>query len=198
MASEIGIANAALARIGATRIESFTDGTKNANTMNDLFEETRDDLLRGHNWNFCTERIELAQTAARAGFAAAHTLPSDWMRTVSVHASADMTDSVDYREEGGVILSNASAIFLRFISRTLGVDPNRMPPDFRSALAAELAFKCCTPLGKSAALRAEVFDEARLKLGKAKSADAMNSAPEKRPRGSWASARGGRSTLNHL
>ena len=81
------IVNKSLRMIGATRITSLTDGSTNANAANDIYTEVRDELLRSHPWNFATKRAKLAQSATTPTFEFdyAYPLPSDWIRTVSVH-----------------------------------------------------------------------------------------------------------------
>ncbi len=79
MATEVGVANAALRRLGANIIASFTEGTKSANCATEFYEETRDGLLRVHNWNFATKRVKLAQlaTAPVFGYDHSYALPAD-------------------------------------------------------------------------------------------------------------------------
>src|SRR3546814_5810833 len=53
----------------------------------DLYEYLRDDLLRGHTWNFATRMVELTvnATAPAMEFDYAHDLTADWLRTITVH-----------------------------------------------------------------------------------------------------------------
>jgi len=48
------IVNLALVRLGATRITSLSDGTKNANEANAIYTLIRDEILRDHPWSFAT------------------------------------------------------------------------------------------------------------------------------------------------
>ena len=61
MASVLGICNSGLIKLGASTIMSLTEGTKNANLCNEQFAKLRDEVLRGHNWNFAIARAKLAQ-----------------------------------------------------------------------------------------------------------------------------------------
>ena len=118
MASDTSIANQAMRMLKANRITSLTDGSNNANAANDVFAEVREELLRSHAWNFATKRQKLAQlsTVPVFEFDNAYALPSDWIRTVSVHDNDAGAGTVLYREEEiddqGVILSSAAGTFL--------------------------------------------------------------------------------------
>ena len=58
------IANLALVRIGAERITSLTDGSRNANEINAVFTLIRDEVLRSHPWNFAIRVADLVQHVA--------------------------------------------------------------------------------------------------------------------------------------
>jgi hypothetical protein len=195
MASVTDIANQAMRLLKAQRITSLTDGSNNANAANDVYEEVRDDLLRAHNWNFATRRQKLAQsaTAPTFEFDNAYPLPADWMRTVSVHNNDAGAGSFLYREEEvddqGSIVTSADEVWIRYVYRV--TDPNRMSADFRSALAYNLALAIPGVSNLSAAREDRLEARAEKRVRKAKHSDAMGSAPEQRPAGSWITVRGG-------
>jgi len=179
----------------AQRITSLTDGSNNANAAIDVYTQVRDDLLRSHNWNFATRRRKLAQTSTDPTFEFDHAyvLPSDWLRTVSVHDNDAGAGTLLYREEEvsnqGAIVASADEIWIRYIYRV--TDPNRMPADFRAALAYSLALAIPGVSNLSAAREDRLEDRAERRIRKAKHSDAMGSAPEQRPAGSWITVRGG-------
>ena len=53
------IVNLALVRLGATRITSLADGSRNANEANAIYGLIRDEVLRSHPWGFATAGINL-------------------------------------------------------------------------------------------------------------------------------------------
>jgi len=189
------IVNKSLRLIGASRITSLTDGSTNANAANDIYEETRDDLLRSHPWNFATKRAQLAQSATTPTFEFdyAYPLPSDWIRTVSVHDNDAAYGTIFYREELNgtqrAILANSSSVYLRYVYRAS--DPNHMAADFRAALASALARDLSLILASSNTIYDSMSVRAARDLSRARSTDALGSTPELRPRGSWAISRGG-------
>lgn len=195
MASETDIANRALRILKASRITAIDDQSANANKVVDVFTEVRDELLRGHNWNFAQRWVKLAQnsTVPTFEFDHAYTLPSDWIRTVSVHHNDAGAGTVFFREgevaKVGVILCSPDEIWMRYIYQV--TDPNRMPPDFRSAFAFELALAIPGVPNLSTAREESIRQEARRRLNRAKHSDAIGSSPELRPPGSWVTVRGG-------
>jgi len=188
--------NVSLRRIGATPIVSLTDGSESANAADDIYTEVRDDLLRSHPWNFATKRIKLAQsaTAPTFEFDYAYPLPSDWLRTISVHDNDAGHGTVLYRMEQvndqNSIVVSSNEIWLRYVSQV--TDPNIMTADFRNALEFVLARDLAIPLASSNSLEERMSVKADRAIARARSTDGMGSFPELRPRGSWASSRSGR------
>jgi len=194
MPSETDIANVALRLVGGTRITSFTQATPNANAVNDVYSEIRDNMLE-FPWNFATQRVQLAQltTAPSFGYDYAYALPSDWLYTISVHDNDGGYGTIDYREEQvasqKVISTDHSSVYLVYVKRE--IDPNLMPASFRMALASTLARNLAITLANSNVLEDQLASRAEKDLAKAKSIDAMSSFPEPRPRGTWANSRNG-------
>ena len=194
MPSETDIANVALRRVGGTRITSLTQATPNANAVNDIYTEIRDNMLE-FPWNFATQRVELARlsTSPSFGYDHAYALPADWLYTISVHDNDGGYGTIDYREEQvanqKVISTDHSSVYLTYVKRE--TDPNIMPASFRVALASTLARNLAIPLANSNVLEDQLAARSEKDLARAKSIDALSSFPEPRPRGTWASSRNG-------
>lgn len=195
MSGVTDVVNRGLRLIGATRITSLTDGSTSANAANDIYTEVRDELLRSHPWNFATKRTALAQSATTPGFEFdyAYPLPSDWLRTVSVCDNDAGFGTILFRMEivgsQKCILASTNQLYLRYIYQV--TDPNQMTSDFRTALSYALARELAIPLTNSNTIQEKYATQSMLKLAKARSTDALGASPELRPRGSWASSRGG-------
>jgi len=202
MPGSTDLINFSLRLIGASPIVSLTDGTPSANAADDVYTEVRDNLLRSHNWNFATKRSQLAQssTAPTFEFDYAYPLPSDWLRTISVHDNDAGYSTILFRMEligsQRAIVTSSSECYLRYVSQV--TDTNLMPPDFRRALTYSLARDLSVALASSNTLREQYSAEAARALGKARSTDALGAFPELRPRGSWAASRGGRKRNDFL
>ncbi len=195
MTSDIDVVNVALRRVGASRITAFTEDDASATVSKDLYSEVLDDLLRQHAWNFATKRAKLAQLTEVPTFEFDHayTMPSGWIRTVSVHPNSAGAGTMFYREEQlddkRVILTSADEVYLRYIARV--TDPNLMPPDFRNAFSMTLSRDFAIPLGNSNTMHTNFNQLSRNAIARARSSDAMGSSPERQPRGSWVNRRGG-------
>lgn len=59
--NDYDIVNLALVRIGAKRITSLTDGSRNANEANAIYALVRDEVLRAHEWNFAIRTADLSE-----------------------------------------------------------------------------------------------------------------------------------------
>ena len=195
MTSQTEVVNSAMRLIGAGRISSLTDGQPQSNAANDIYDDLLDDLLRSHPWNFATKRAALTQltTAPTFGFDHAYTVPADWLRTVSVSQDSDGRTTAFYKEElvdnKRVLVTDADELYMRYVARI--VDPNLWSADFRRAFISSLARDLAVPAAASNKLQDTHTKGARRDLSRAKSADAMGSSPEQRPRGSWVLNRGG-------
>jgi hypothetical protein len=85
--SETDVANSALILLGADRINSLEEDSKEARVMKELFPNIRDQLLRAHPWNFAINTIQLAEiaTAPPASFSKRFQIPSNVLRVLRVH-----------------------------------------------------------------------------------------------------------------
>ncbi|GAB4375571.1 MAG: hypothetical protein Kow00114_38800 [Kiloniellaceae bacterium] len=189
MADVTGICNSALAKIGAARITALEEGSKNASLCAELYERCRDDLLRAHSWNFATARAKLARLAEAPvfGYAHAYALPADWVRSVAVHGCESGGPEVACRIEGSALLSDAEAIYLRYIRRV--EDANLMPADFREALACLLARELAVPIAQSNTLEEKLEARFRTRLRRARTTDGLEDQVEPMPLGAWAEVR---------
>ena len=194
MASETSIANVALRLVGGTRITSLTQGTPNANAVQDIYTELRDNLLT-FPWNFATKRVQLGEsaTAPAFGYDNAFAHPSDWIYTISRHDNDAGYGTMDYRHEQvagqNVIVTNVENVYMTYTY--IETDPNLMPASFRVALSSALARDLAITIANSNVLEDQLSKRADRDLGRAKSIDAVGSFPEPRPRGSWADSRNG-------
>jgi len=192
MPSLVGIANAGLRKVGANTITSFTQGTVNANFINDRFDEMRDSLLEMHQWNFAVKRVKLAQLTATPAikFDYAYSLPADYIRAISVHDSNEGQVVVDHKIEDNKVLCSSDEVWMVYVSRVQ--DPNKMSPLFREALSNYIAVEAATSIAESRTLAEQAQSHFEKSLRRARSADSLSDLPDRMPTGSWLRDRTGR------
>lgn len=198
MASEVGIVNSAGIKIGVKNlISSLNDGTPLANLGANRYEEIRDELLRGHPWNFAVKRVKLARLSETPAYeyTYAYSMPDKWLRTILVADNDHGDGYIDYKEEDDKILTSAEDVYMKYVG--IVTDPNIMTADFRELIAMQLAIEGAINItnSKTMADRWEAkFDTAIIK---AKSTDSLGDRPDIRPQGSWAIQRFRSSGFNH-
>src|SRR3990167_8305887 len=120
--SKVAVANGALQRLGAKRIESLTQDHPNARSMNAAFDRVLKAEIRRYDWAFAIKRASVAADADDPvwGDWNKFTLPGDYIRLLRDDESGQ---TVDWRIEGLSILSKDAAPlefrYLAFIE-----DPN--------------------------------------------------------------------------
>ena len=77
----LDICNQALLFIGATKIQSFTDGSLEGEICEQFYQSTVDELLTRQYWKFATKYKQLAQLNKSGvnGFSKAYALPTDFL-----------------------------------------------------------------------------------------------------------------------
>jgi hypothetical protein len=177
-ADETSISNLALAKLGISPIMALTDDSKAAQFASRFYEQTRDEVLQAHRWNFAIARAELNQLSVRPPFewSYAYQLPSDCLRVLQCNGYG-LHERQDYwTVEQSRLLSNSSTAQLRYISRV--TDGTFYHPLFVEALACKLASKLATPLSGSNTVAAALLEEYLLVTGpRARITDAFENSP---------------------
>jgi hypothetical protein len=193
MASEVGICNAALQMVKhSKRISDLTQGTKEANACEVVYEELRDALLEMHQWNFAAKRLKLPRLAEAPAFEwdYAYQMPSDYVRIVQVYGNSDGRGRIAYKIEGDTIVSDETDVYVRYVARI--TDPNKMRPTFRVALSKLIASRLATSLAQSRSAAKALYDEFLSQdLPTAKSADSLQDFEQGLPESDWVAVRYG-------
>lgn len=189
MASEVGIANRALQRLGANRITSLTESSRNARSVNAAYTELRDAELRRHTWHFSIKRAQLAASSTDPAFgpAKAYPLPSDFLRLLPPDAQYHSND-LDWKIEGDAIVTGESApLNIRYVARI--EDPNLMDALFREALALRIAKELCEELTQSNTKYQLVEQDYRAALREAMNTNAIEQPVQDPPEDTWITVR---------
>ncbi len=192
MASDIGVVNAALHKLGVSRIVAFTDTSKQGLIANDTFADIRDALLRAHPWNFAIERAALAAdaTAPEWGYDVRYALPEGATPCLRVlECEGEDENSGRWTVEGRFILTALTApLNIRYIKRI--TDANSMDAVFREALSSRLAMEWATPLTKSSQIKSEMTQlYNQLKMPEARSIDGQEDIAVQTTSSTWIESR---------
>lgn len=143
--SEVSISNLAMQLLGAKRIVSLTEDSRNARACNNCYEILRDAELEAHPWGFAVQRAVLAPdvTAPLFDYLYAFTWPSDALRILPPRRYP-----LDWLMEGRKILTNdGNTLQVRYLKRI--TDPAQFHSTFVLALAARMANHMCEEITQS-------------------------------------------------
>lgn len=109
--SKVEIANIALVGLRAAVINSFSDGTTEANAVDVIWDTVRQSELAKHPYNFAMKRASLNRltTAPSFGYAYQYQLPVDCLRVWRVEGN------FDYRIEGNKILTDEESAKIVYV-----------------------------------------------------------------------------------
>jgi hypothetical protein len=189
MATQVEIINRGLQLLGAKRITSITEDSRNARAMNAAYEPVKEALLRKHTWVCATKRAQLAasSTAPAFGKTNAFPVPSDFIRLLPLDPE-DITNDDDRIIEGRSILTDEDApLNVRYVYNI--TDPNEMDPLFREALAASLAEATCEEITQSNTKMATIMEIKKDAIAEAKKANAIEKPVEEPPEDTWVTCR---------
>lgn len=189
MASKVEICNRALQKLGAKRIVSLDEDSKNARACNVAFESIKLAELADHTWNFATKRAQLAadDPGPAFGYARSFTLPADYVRLLPPDVE-DNTPYLDWSIEGRKILTNDSApLNIRYVSDV--TDPNLMSPLFREALSCKIAMELAEEITQSNSKAEKAKEDYRFAIAEARRTNAIEKPAPKVADDSWVQVR---------
>jgi len=197
VASQVDIANRALQKIGAARIDSFDEGTREANAVKACYESVRDSELQRNLWTFSIRRASLAADTATPAFGRSYqySLPADYLRKAPYDRfSAPMPDDALF--EGRKVLTDYAAP-LEIVYVSNAESEETYDPLFVEALAARLAVEICEELTQSTSKRADLSNDYLFHISQAKSANSIQAGPKTPEVDEWVYVRQLEGSPNH-
>lgn len=190
--SKVAIANAALQKLGASRIESLAQDDPNARSMNAAFDRVRDGLLRRYDWGFSIRRAAIPADGSQTSWGEhnRYVLPNDYLRLLRDDESGMRVDwRIESDDDIGVyiVTDDASPLNVRYIARI--VDPNFYDALFIEAFATKLALETCTEVTGGSALKADLKDDFDFAISEAKKFGAIEKDAQDAPEDDWILAR---------
>lgn len=185
--TEVTICNAAIRRVGGTRINALSDQTKEGITCNDAYYDVRDSFLTEHPWNFATKRVSLAALAGAPiyGFDKKFALPSDCVRVLTTEY--DDIEYFEYAVEGRELLCNKDSIMIEYISN--GIDTANYAPAAREALEWKLAIEISYTLVQSNELLERLERKYSQAMGLARVFDSQEGSGRQLQKSGWTNER---------
>lgn len=193
MASDVQIANRALAKLGDKTIVSLTENSNQARALNECYVLVRQGELRRHPWHFAKKRAALAASADAPpfDFDYKYALPADCLRVLMPQLDSESVQydgKVDWKIEGRFLLSNeAGPIYMTYIADV--EDPNEFDAAFIDVFASRLAVETAHRLTGSTDKRKMAQEEYRGALMEARRANAFEQFSVQRPTDDWEMAR---------
>lgn len=167
---DLTLINKALLRCGLPLAAAVADADWNASF---ILATVKEELLRCHAWSFARKIEPLAQsTQSTHGWLKTYELPSDCLKVVDIHATADVrAPKARYEIVAGRLACNIVPCYLRYVSDDVGV--GSYPPDFANAVAYKVAERIAPLSGQSTQLAQVIAQDAEVALQKAMVADSQ-------------------------
>lgn len=192
--SKVSICNSALVKLGAKRISSLEDDTKEGRLCKEAYPRLARSLLRSHPWNFALDRVQVAKdaTAPEFGFSSRFAIPEDCLRILNVDAEYHDEDNggtfFAWKREGDFILANSSTLEIRYIKNIIDY-PEDFDDNFSECLALLIASDLAYALANSRTLASDMYDKYRNELSLARSYDGQEGSSDRIGATSWLDAR---------
>lgn len=194
MASQVDICNRALTKLGAARITSLSDSSKQARALAACYDTVRKSELAKRYWNFALARTSLAAlgTDPDWGFARKFQLPNDYLKLMQVNDIYVAPGLADYRQsddspwaiEGQAILTDFDApLKVRYVRDV--TDTGIFHPLFVELLAAKLAYEICYEITQSRDGQRQAAEDYKMTLKDAALSNAIERPPVGLPDDSW-------------
>lgn len=170
MATDLGICNSALIKLGVGTISTLTENSRQAKIVNEQYPKMRDALLYDHPWNFAMAWAALTtgdtSDTNNPEYTYRFTLPADCLRVWSCEF-----DDEDYEVIDRYIYTNDSSVKIKYIKQV--TDPSKFTPAFAEALACKIAHDNCFALVQSNSLKATLYGEMEKYIPVVRSGDAQ-------------------------
>lgn len=198
--SRLTLYNGALRILGDTKLASLTEAKEARYLLDDVWDDGAVDYcLEQGLWNFAIRSAEMTSDPSIEpdfGFSLAYEKSTDWVRTAAVTSDPYFQCVVTadgYRDEAGYLWTDIAPLYMSWVSNdaAYGNDMSMWPKTFVKFVEYDLAFEIC-PRMKQAENKLDRVEKAMMRtLTDARSKDAMNNGPQRRPGGSWSRMRRG-------
>ena len=196
MASQVQIAKLALQHIGDRYdISDITEESVEAEQINLIFDDTRDEILRRFPWRFAKKYTSPASlTVTVPGlWTYAYQYPSGCVKVrgitniLGADAEALKFEVALLEDDTKVVLTNEDSAEIFFTAQV--TDTTRFDPEFTMALSFLLASRVCMALTGSLDIVSKLDQEVLRTVGHAAETDSSEGINREAPEASWIDAR---------
>ncbi len=190
--SKTKIINKAMVLIGEPLITSPTEDTKRAKFANEVYDESRDFVLRAHPWNFAMQRVTLNKDGAAPdwGFANRYALPTSPKCLRALRTEDDILYGVQkfpWKVEGLFILTDAEEMKLQYTKQV--TTETEFDSMFGEAFGAYIATTISVPLIQDKEFTSQLNALYDIRVRQARGPDAQEGTPDDPEEGSWIDSR---------
>lgn len=185
--SNVSIANRALQKLGAKRIESLSQDNPNARSMSTAFAPVRNALLRKYQWSFAIQRASIVADADETtwGERTRYALPADFARLIRDDESGIRRD---WKIEGRYIITDDdSPLEIRYVS--IITDPTSYDPLFVEVFSTALAMETAEEITQSTSKLESLERRFKMEIAEARNANAFELDPQESLDDDWWLAR---------
>lgn len=168
------ICNLALAKVGDIAILSLDDPTPEARFCKLFYEQTINELLRLHQWNWATTFARLSQTTPSPDIAwqYAYLLPVDYGRIITFNAFSSAMPRPTYQLGTGVLYTDESVAEISYVREITNSD--EFDPMFVELIALKIGARLARPLAGSLDIEKTLLGEFSKSLNEARRIDASD------------------------
>lgn len=190
--SEVSIANRALQKLGAGKIESLEQNHPNARSVSVAYIPVRDSLMRRYAWNFAIRRASVAADETQTLWNSLNRFrkPNDFARLLrdTEAGSGKLNSRTDWQVEGDYIVTSESApLEFRYLAKI--TDTSLFDPLFDELLATVIAKEIVEDVTGSLGKRDRLEADVNLILNEAKQANAYENDADQLLEDDWLLAR---------
>jgi hypothetical protein len=191
--SSVAIANRALQKLGARRIESLTQDHPNARSMSAAYATVRDAELRRYTWGFATRRASLPADGEQTAWGQLNrfSVPDDYIRLIRDDETGQRTD---WKIEGGdegegvfIVTADGAPLDIKYVARV--EDVNSYDALFVEAFACKLALETCEEITQSTSKKGSISADYDKAIADAKKFGAIEKDAQEFPEDDWVNAR---------
>jgi hypothetical protein len=166
------ICNLALAKVGDTAIVSLDDPTPEARFCSLFYQQSVDEVIRLHPWNWATTftRLSPIDPVPDMAWSYSYMLPVDFGRMITFNAFSVAIPRPTYELANGALYTDEDVAEISYV-RVVD-NPQEFDPLFTDLVATKIASKLARPLAGSLDIEKTLLNEFNNQIAEARKIDA--------------------------